>query len=93
MITMFVPATTKGRRIDNVTVKRLRQLAKCECVYLQAFETGLQMRAVIAPGIDYCNIKKPHSALTGWTSEEIYDQNRPSSPGHLPEKAPEVPGA
>ena len=40
----------KGRCIDNVFIERLWRSLKYECVYLHAWETGLQAKAGIARG-------------------------------------------
>ncbi len=40
----------KGRWMDNVFIERLWRSLKYECVYLNAFETGSEARAVLAAG-------------------------------------------
>ncbi|XQZ51980.1 hypothetical protein E2979_01325 (plasmid) [Paracoccus yeei] len=47
----------KGRCIDNVFIERLWRSLKYECVYLHAWETGLQARQPSATG--------SHSTTTG----------------------------
>ena len=60
----------RGRWMDNVFIERLWRSLKYECVYLHAFETGLEARAGLARWIDYYNAARPHSALSGRTPDE-----------------------
>ena len=62
----------KGRWMDDIMIERQWRSLKYECAYLQAFETGSEARAGIGSWIDYCNIKRPHSALAGQMSAEAY---------------------
>jgi hypothetical protein len=45
---------------------------KYECIYLHAFETGLELRAGLARWVNYCNSDRPDSGLGGRTLEEAY---------------------
>ena len=80
----------KGRWMDNVFIERLWRSLKYECVYLQAFETGSQVRAGIGQWIDYYNASRPHSLFGGRTPDEVYSGRDASSPGHAPEMMPEA---
>jgi len=63
----------KGRWMDNVFIERLWRSLKYECVYLNAFETGSQVRAGIGSWIDYYNSRRPHSALgPATTPDDVY---------------------
>jgi len=62
----------RGRWMDNVFIERLWRSLKYECVFLAAFETGGAARADIGSWIEYYNIRRPHSALTGRTPDEAY---------------------
>jgi len=53
----------KGRWMDNVFIERLWRSLKYECVYLNAFETGSEVRSGIGRWIDYYNGQRPHSSL------------------------------
>ena len=77
----------KGRWMDNVFIERLWRSLKYECVYLQAFQTGIEARAGIGQWIDYYNTSRPHSAFDGRTPEEVYSGRDAPSPGHAPEMA------
>jgi putative transposase len=45
---------------------------KHECVHLNAFETGSELRAGPAGRFGYCNGLRPYSALRGQTPDEAY---------------------
>ncbi len=54
----------RGRWMDNVFIERLWRGLKYECVYLQAFEIGSELRAGLLRWVGYCN-GRPHSSLGG----------------------------
>jgi putative transposase len=62
----------RGRWMDNVFVERLWRSLKYECVYLHAFETGVELRAGLAHWIGYYITQRPHSTLAGRTPDEAY---------------------
>jgi putative transposase len=62
----------RGRWMDNVFIERLWRSLKYECVYLQAFETGSEVRTGLARWIGYYNAERPHTALGGRTPDEVY---------------------
>ena len=64
----------KGRWMDNVFIERLWRSLKYECVYLNAFENGLQARREIGSWIAHYNADRPHSAFDGQTPDEVYDE-------------------
>jgi putative transposase len=51
----------KGAWRDNRMIERLWRSLKYECVYLNAFETGSEMRAGIGKWLAYYNEERPHS--------------------------------
>lgn len=65
----------KGRWMDSVFIERLWRSLKYECIYLQAFETGSELREGLRGRIDYDNAHRPHSALGGGNSDEAYAAN------------------
>lgn len=73
----------KGRWLDNVFIERLWRSLKYECVYLNAFETGLQARADISKWLVHYNETRPHSTFNGQTPNEVY--NRTHIQGNYPE--------
>ena len=62
----------RGRWMDNVFIERLWRSLKYECVFLNAFETGIQARAGIGRWIGYYNAERPHSSFGGKTPNETY---------------------
>jgi putative transposase len=62
----------RGRWMDNVFIERLWRSLKYECVYLDAFETGSELRAGLSRWIGYYNTRRPHSTLAGRTPDEAY---------------------
>ena len=58
---------------DNRMIERLRRSLKYECIYLNAFETGLQMRAGIGQWLTYDNSERPHSTHGILPPDEAYE--------------------
>jgi len=65
----------RGRWMDNVFIEWLWRRLKYECVYLNAFETGSEVRTGLSKWIGYYNARRPHSALAGRTPDEAYAAN------------------
>lgn len=63
----------KGAWRDHRMIERLWRSLKYECVYLNAFETGSQMRAGIGKWLSYYNSERPHSTHGLLTPDEAYD--------------------
>ena len=70
-------------------IERLWRSLKYECVYINAFETGSELRAGLARWITYYNGHRPHSALAGATPDEVYEvqAGAPPYPGLAPDRA------
>lgn len=62
----------KGAWRDNRMIERLWRSLKYECVYLNAFETGSDMRAGIGKWLTYYNSERPHSTHGILTPDEAY---------------------
>lgn len=62
----------KGRWMDNVFIERLWRSLKYECVYLNAFDNGLQARKEIGQWLAFYNARRPHSTFDGQTPDEVY---------------------
>ena len=78
----------RGRWMDNVFIERLWRSLKYECVYLNAFESGSELRAGLAGWFGYYNKSRPHSALLGQTPAEAYGLiAAPPCPGLAPDMA------
>jgi len=63
----------KGRWIDNRMIEPLWRSLKYECVYLNAFETGSEMRAGIRKWLTYYNSERPLSTHGILTPDEAYE--------------------
>ena len=62
----------RGRWLDNVMVERLWRSLKYECVYLYAFENGMEARCRISEWLAFYNGQRPHSRLQGLTPDMVY---------------------
>jgi putative transposase len=60
------------RARDNRMIERLWRSLKYECVYLNAFETGSEMRDGISKWLTYYNSERPHSTHGILTPDEAY---------------------
>lgn len=78
----------RGRWMDNVFIERLWRSLKYECVYLNAFETGTELRTGLGRWIGYYTGQRPHSRLVGRTPDEVYGQTDVTPyPGLAPDMA------
>ena len=64
--------TEKGAWRDNVFVKRLWRTIKYEAVYLRAYASVSEARALIGRYIGFYNTRRPHSSLDGETPDQAY---------------------
>ena len=62
----------KGAWRDNRMIERLWRSLKYECVSLNAFETGSEMRTGIGKWMSYYNSERPHSTHGLLTPDEAY---------------------
>ncbi|MEQ1576180.1 MAG: IS3 family transposase [Hyphomicrobium sp.] len=62
----------KGAWRDNVFVERLWRSVKYEEVYLRAYESAGEARALIGRYLSFYNGRRPHSSLDGATPDEAY---------------------
>ncbi len=62
----------KGAWRDNRMIERLWRSLKYECVYLNAFETGPEMRAGIGKWLTYYKAERPYSTHGILTPDEAY---------------------
>lgn len=65
----------KGAWRDNRMIERLWRSLKYECVYMNAFETGSEMRVGIGKWLTYYNSERPHSTHGILTPDEAYVSN------------------
>lgn len=69
---MRIPRDGRGRWLDNVFIERLWRPLKCECISLNAFETGSEARAGVGRWMTYDNGSRPHTALGGQTPAAVH---------------------
>lgn len=62
----------KARWVDNVLIERWFRSLKCECIYINEFETLRALRHGIAAYIHEYNHERPHSAHDGDYPAEVY---------------------
>ncbi len=62
----------KGAWRDNVFVERLWRSVKYEEVYLRAYDSVSDARALLGRYLDFYNSRRPHSSLDGITPDQAY---------------------
>lgn len=62
----------KGRAIDNIFIERLWKSVKYECVYLHAFEDGVQLYEGLDKYFTFYNTERLHQSLNYETPESFY---------------------
>jgi putative transposase len=67
----------KGCWRDNVFVERLWKTIKYEHVYLHAYGSVSEARAMIGKYLEFYNARRPHSALNRQTPDTAYFNSRP----------------
>lgn len=62
----------KGRAIDNIFIERLWKSVKYECIYLHAFEDGVQLYKGFDEYFTFYNCNRGHQSLEYKTPEEVF---------------------
>ena len=62
----------KGRAIDNIFIERLWKSVKYECVYLNAFEDGVELYEGLDKYFSFYNQERLHQSLDYETPESCY---------------------
>jgi putative transposase len=62
----------KGRAIDNIFIERLWKSVKYECIYLNAFEDGVQLYRGLDAYFNFYNTERFHQSLEYETPESLY---------------------
>ena len=62
----------KGRAIDNIFIERLWKSVKYECIYLHAFEDGVQLYEGLDNYFTFYNTERLHQSLDYETPESLY---------------------
>lgn len=71
---MKISMDGKGRAIDNIFIERLWRSVKYECVYLHAFEDGVQLYQGLREYFDFYNHERVHQSLDYKTPAMLYRQ-------------------
>ena len=66
----------QGQCYDNIFVERLWRTVKYECIYLNAFEGGQHLRAVVSVYFDWYNRERPHKALGKMSPDDVYSKGQ-----------------
>jgi putative transposase len=62
----------KGRYMDNTFIERLWRSVKYEKIFLEEFETVLELLSGLKEYFEFYNFERPHQSLAGKTPAEIY---------------------
>ena len=65
----------RGRVFDNIFIERLWRSVKYELIYLNDFDTGLDLVAGLSTYFDFYNHERPHQSLDYHTPAEYYGLN------------------
>lgn len=71
---MKISMDGKGRAIDNIFIERLWKSVKYECVYLYAFEDGVQLYEGLQKYFNFYNNERLHQSLDYSTPASVYRQ-------------------
>lgn len=69
---MKISMDGKGRAIDNIFIERLWKSVKYECVYLHAFEDGVQLYEGLNDYFGFYNKERLHQSLGYRTPQSVY---------------------
>ena len=64
----------KARWVDNVLIERWFRSLKCECIYINEFESPRALRAGISAYVQEYNNERPHSYHGGDYPAEVFHQ-------------------
>lgn len=70
--TMKISMDGKGRAIDNIFIERLWKSVKYECIYLHAFEDGVQLYEGLEKYFNFYNQERYHQSLGYKTPAALY---------------------
>ena len=62
----------KGRALDNQRIERFFRSYKWEKLYLEEYETGLQLKKITNEYVEHYNNKRPHQSLEYMTPSDYY---------------------
>jgi putative transposase len=64
----------KGRALDNIFIERVWKTVKYECIYLHAFEDGVQLYEGLKEYFQFYNYERIHQSLDYKTPASLYQQ-------------------
>jgi putative transposase len=64
----------KGRALDNIFIERIWKTVKYECIYLRAFEDGVQLYQGLQEYFQFYNHERIHQSLAYKTPASLYQQ-------------------
>ena len=67
----------RGRALGNVFIDRLWRTVKYESIYLQGYETAVELERGLASYFDFYRYERLHMALGYRTPWEAYAESRP----------------
>ena len=67
----------RGRALDNVFIERLWRTVKYENIYVQGYETAVELERGLTSYFDFYRYERLHMALGYRTPWEAYAQSRP----------------
>jgi putative transposase len=62
----------RGRFVDNIFIERLWRSVKHEDIYLNEYETGIELTVGLASYFDLYNHERPHQSLDYQRPAEVY---------------------
>ena len=65
---------SKGRAIDNIFIERLWKSVKYECVYLKAYENGVELYNGLDEYFRFYNHERMHQSLKYMTPASVYER-------------------
>ena len=66
----------RGRALDNVFIERLWRTVKYENIYLQGYETAVELERGLTSYFDFYRYERLHMALDYQTPWEVYSAGR-----------------
>ena len=62
----------RGRVLDNIFIERLWWTVKYHYLYLQTFDSGIELRRGLTSWFQFYNNQRPHQGLDDQTPDEVY---------------------
>ena len=64
----------KGRATDDIYIERFWRSIKYENIYLNAYETGMDLYEGVSSHIKFYNTQRPHQGIDYQIPEHIYQK-------------------